>query len=518
MKYIFTNFISKWKCLLLILGVRVLSVFAVRTWYVPDEFWQSLEVAHYLTFGYGYLTWEWHERIRNFLYPLSISVLYKCLDILHLDSVYMLTTVPRIVQAIFTGVAEYKLYCWSGRSKWTLFMCLSSWFVFYIGSRTLLNTVEYGIACIAITQFPWRNCRSGDRCRFLYTIGLGTAMRPTFIIPWIPLCIYHLYNPKLIFLKEIIVRYVVITLIMLFASIGIDSLVTQRFSFTSWNFLKINIVQGVANFYGSHSFHWYLLIGLPTILSISIVPFALATYSMMKNKFSDHISSLMLISITWNLVIYSMITHKEFRFLSGSLPMILVVTSKYLSFVCSLRSVPKLALYFIVCAIMLFNLLPMYYFSWIHQSGTTLLMPALLKTVENYSRSNAVPPNLLFLMPCHSTPYYSHIHQNLSMRFLTCEPDIKYNGIEDEADVFYQNPQKWLDINYFNVIDDECKSSSCIGRQNIKDKLPTHLIMFDELQNRIHKSLKHYKEVLKLFHTHFPTERVSSHIIIYEIN
>lgn len=30
---------------------RILSVFVVQTWYVPDEYWQSLEVSHKLAFG-----------------------------------------------------------------------------------------------------------------------------------------------------------------------------------------------------------------------------------------------------------------------------------------------------------------------------------------------------------------------------------------------------------------------------------------------------------------------------------
>lgn len=33
------------------LALRILSVFVVTTWYVPDEYWQSLEVGHKLAFG-----------------------------------------------------------------------------------------------------------------------------------------------------------------------------------------------------------------------------------------------------------------------------------------------------------------------------------------------------------------------------------------------------------------------------------------------------------------------------------
>ena len=41
------------------LTVRVASVFLVQTNFVPDEYWQSVEVAHESAFGYGHLTWEW---------------------------------------------------------------------------------------------------------------------------------------------------------------------------------------------------------------------------------------------------------------------------------------------------------------------------------------------------------------------------------------------------------------------------------------------------------------------------
>lgn len=39
------------KIFLVFLVVRLLSVFLVTTFFVPDEYWQSLEVAHKLVFG-----------------------------------------------------------------------------------------------------------------------------------------------------------------------------------------------------------------------------------------------------------------------------------------------------------------------------------------------------------------------------------------------------------------------------------------------------------------------------------
>lgn len=68
-----------------ILAVRLLSVFLVQTWYVPDEYWQTLEVAHKHAFGYGALTWEWQKGIRSYLYPSIVAVLYTILKFTGLD-------------------------------------------------------------------------------------------------------------------------------------------------------------------------------------------------------------------------------------------------------------------------------------------------------------------------------------------------------------------------------------------------------------------------------------------------
>lgn len=81
--------------------IRLSSVFVVQTWFVPDEYWQSLEVAHKLTFDFGYLTWEWYEGIRSLLYPLVLSVLYKLLAYFYLDSSITLVRNKTCVLEIF---------------------------------------------------------------------------------------------------------------------------------------------------------------------------------------------------------------------------------------------------------------------------------------------------------------------------------------------------------------------------------------------------------------------------------
>ena len=42
--------------------------------------------------------------------------------------------------------------------------------------------------------------------------------------------------------------------------------------------------------------------------------------------------------------------------------------------------------------------------------------------VMSYIRSVPMEDSVLFLTPCHSTPYYSYVHRPIRMRFLDCSP------------------------------------------------------------------------------------------------
>lgn len=68
-------------------AIRALLAILTRTFFQPDEYYQSLEPAHHAVFGYGYLTWEWvsDAPIRSFVYPALFVPFYYVLKILRLD-------------------------------------------------------------------------------------------------------------------------------------------------------------------------------------------------------------------------------------------------------------------------------------------------------------------------------------------------------------------------------------------------------------------------------------------------
>ena len=71
------------------LAVRVLIAVLTQTFFQPDEYFQALEPAHHLVFGYGSLTWEWLHPlpIRSILYPALNVPIYWILKVSGLHSV-----------------------------------------------------------------------------------------------------------------------------------------------------------------------------------------------------------------------------------------------------------------------------------------------------------------------------------------------------------------------------------------------------------------------------------------------
>lgn len=389
-------------------------------------------------FRFGHLTWEWTKGIRSYFHPLIIAVIYKILDILKLDHVCLLTILPRILQAILTAYADVRFYKWCNQTKWSIFVIASSWFMFYTGSRTLSNSLETSLTTIGLSLFPW----TSDCTRFLWPVGLACFIRPTAAIPWIPLCLYHIIKSDESRIKLILKKYLPIGLALGLTTLAIDTFAHGSLVFTPWEFLKANVVQEIGSFYGSHEWHWYFVIGLPTVMGITFLPFLTGAVEALQNKKTLKAQNILLISIMLTLVVLSVLPHKEFRFVLPILPMCFYITSDFLTRWS--RTSSSLLLWLVAIILFIGNFIPATYLGVVHQKGTIEVMPHLSKIAREYKDENGNNAKIFFMMPCHSTPYYSHIHVNVTLRFLTCEPNIEQKeNYLDEADQFYKGLCFW---------------------------------------------------------------------------
>ncbi|XP_046317805.2 GPI mannosyltransferase 3 [Marmota monax] len=188
-----------------------------------------------------------------------------------------------------------------------------------------------------------------------------------------------------------------------------------------------------------------------------------------------------------------MLGHKEFRFIYPVLPFCMVFCGYSLA---HLKAWKKPALSFLFLSNMFLAL----YTGLVHQRGTLDVMSHIQKVCHNSPNKSSA--SVFIMMPCHSTPYYSHVHCPLPMRFLQCPPDLTGKSqYLDEADTFYLNPLIWL---HKELPDDA--------------SLPTYLIIFNVLEEEISTFLisRNYERTAVFFHTHLPEGRTGSHIYVYE--
>lgn len=356
-------------------------------------------------------------------------------------------------------------------------------FWFYTGTRTLINTFEASLTTIAFSYYPWHY----EETNFLYIVGLLCYIRPTAIIPWIPLCYFHLENSNFSKFELILKRYIPIGLGFGAIALYADYWLYGDLVITPWNFFKVNVLEGIGGFYGSHPWYWYFVVGFPVVLGITLLPFIASIWSVWKKEHMPTLSirRKLLASITYTLFILSLLSHKEVRFLLPILPMALYLAAEYLSRVTTKMN--NYVAWFLAITLLIGNAIPIWYLGFVHQRGTLDVMPQLAKIAKDYRDESGNRASITFLMPCHSTPYYSHIHQNITMKFLTCEPNFNnVTGYMDEADLFYSNPMGWIEkyIPLYPV-----------------DELPSHVVIYDNLEPLIFHFLSIYERISTIPHT-----------------
>ncbi|CAG5121205.1 unnamed protein product [Candidula unifasciata] len=453
------------------------------------------------------MTWEWREGLRGYSYPLVFAVFYKVLSLLGLDSRILLIKIPRLVQAVIAAWGDLCLYKLSSKlsgratAQWTLLCHLLSWFTIYCCTRTLTNSTETVLITAALSYFPWPDhpSKPKDIYKFLALAALSVVVRPTAALVWILLCSWHLqrvYGSAAF--NGTVNAYLLIGSLSFGASAVVDRIWYGRWVFVQLNFLWFNLITGGADIYGVHPWHWYFVQGFPVVLGTLIFPFVVGAWRA-KNK-------MLLWIILWILATHSFLAHKEFRFLMPIIPLACHYCGVYFQTLCckppvrKFRSLKKedkkLKAKLSVIILLVTNLIPALYFCLLHQRGTVMVTKFIYDTSLKKPDSD-----VLFLMPCHSTPYYSYIHNNISMRFLTCEPNLMgVSNYTDEADLFYQDPKGWLRKEYMHA----------------GQSWPAILVYFDVLQKDISDILLQagYHPCESFFHTHIPEGRIGSYVLV----
>ncbi|KAL4768743.1 Alg9-like mannosyltransferase family-domain-containing protein [Aspergillus nidulans var. acristatus] len=544
--------------LLFLIGFRLVNALTVRTFFQPDEFFQSLEPAWKIAFGVNqgpWITWEWEHQLRSSLHPLIFAAVYTVADLVArtlgfapTSRAELLIAAPGITQAVIAAVGDF--YTWKlaryiygdgSHETWAaLALTVVSPWQWFCSTRTLSNCLETTITIVALYLWPWGwaiNSRATRRTgqdtsvsifrlrQCLLLAAFACILRPTNIIIWVGLASVALYRSTW-GERQTLAREALIC----GSSILAVSTVVDRFFYGFWTFpplrfLYFNIAQSLAVFYGRNDWSYYASQGYPLLLTTAL-PFTLVgLYRTLKTppKLEKQKASILVQLASISLAMpatLSVISHKEVRFIYPLLPALHILSASPLVefFLPALTTtnreyIPRrLTLIFLLLA----NVAIATYTTLFHASGVISVLSYIREQHQIHGTANT--PSLLkespasyggitagFLMPCHSTPWRSHlVEPTIHAWALSCEPPVGLTAEEkavyrDEADQFYDNPTQFLQDNMVGGLRHIPRRPSYATPPNSQrqptqlfppHEWPDYLIFFAQLEPTLKDSLR----------------------------
>lgn len=273
-------------------------------------------------------------------------------------------------------------------------------------------------------------------------------------------------------------RTLVLTLSAVF-----DRIYHRQWTFPPLRFLYFNIARSLAVIYGRNDWHYYWSQGYPLLLT-TFLPFAIrGLYDALSpptslspseggSHFSNSIRRQLAIVALFVPSVLSVVSHKEVRFIYPILPILhILAASSIVSFILPAiafrRSLQRRSKNFFrrlaLLQILATNVFIAIFTTRYHQPGPLAVLTHLREEyTQKYPSQTLLSLSPVesdttmtvgFLMPCHSTPWRSHlIFPGIKAWALGCEPPVDLNATAretymDEADRFYTDPVGFLDTN-----------------------------------------------------------------------
>lgn len=319
-----------WQLLLLPVGAAVLWLaFANRSQglFWPDEIFQSVEQAHRLVFGYGFIPWEFQVGARSWLFPGTLAgVLAACARLgVHRPEDLVFATKAFMV---FLGVGG--LYA-SMRLAHTLAGWRAAVLAGLIGATFPPHLIFAGRAMseiasgTALAFAAWLSCRAArgeaNRLRIAgFLVVLATVMRPANGLFALGLPVMFLLDGRLKQSRRF------------FEGVAAGVVLAGALDWATWGapfrslFLHVryNFLQGHASDYGRSPFTYYVKY-LWTSTGISLLVVAAGMFAAPRRR-SPAATTLAVITLLY-LLLHMVVPHKELRFVMPVMPILFALAA-----------------------------------------------------------------------------------------------------------------------------------------------------------------------------------------------
>ncbi|KAH9582145.1 GPI mannosyltransferase [Trypanosoma melophagium] len=511
-----------WYAILFVFFYRLFQCVYVSTVESPDEWWQSSEIAYYMAYGKGHLPWEWHYGLRSVVFPGFLAIPYFLLKQSGLDTTWAVWFVSRLQQAlIMTGIdicvfnigavldvalmrsileKEKEIETeknepgpfilltlkdvlesrrqYGSVSSFALYLSLSNWYMIFAGVRVYGNVVEALLFLLTLQQQNY--------VRFLLFAGLATAFRVTASIVIIPLFFLHVFRALrgrgIIKGVEYILFWGLCLLVVIFGALVLcDSLFYKRLIITPLAFAQFNVIQNASQLFGKQPWYYYFFPCLPLLLGPHILFFISAPWVIWRQRECKvALWSLigLLCAVLWTMCCYSLIDHKENRFIFPVLPLCFVIIAFVLSQgYFKYRVVRRLHRSFI-----LFNLLMVFFTCCLYRRGPLDVMEEV--------RNGPLVRHMDIISTCYTTPGYSYMHGKVKqLRIIDCPVELdKDTGLPalTEDVMFRRYPKEYILWKYDGI--------DGFNRSNKDENAKA-----DELERTVKPKSAFYPDVMVMF-------------------
>jgi phosphatidylinositol glycan class B len=308
---------------LIALLTRLYALFATKGMTHYDNLYQLLEPAHTLVYGYGITPWEYAYGMRSWLQPLMISIIFRAGTILYIKDINHLIFLNRIVMTAFSLTLLYVTYETASTlynhktGIYSLFFATFSgllW-VWSADTNSSIPATLYTTTALVFFYMGWRN--TSGREYFISGLSLGIAFMFRFdsMIFLIPLTLYIIGSRR--FAKTGF--FVGGLAVMLLLQGGLDYLMLGSFLHSPSAFIGHNIFQRKSALFGTQPFYFYVV-----VLALHLSCLFLLSYGFERNAEFAFLSLNALVFF----MVYSLIPHKEIRFLTPVLPLFFILAGR----------------------------------------------------------------------------------------------------------------------------------------------------------------------------------------------
>jgi len=257
-----------------------------------DEHYQILEFAQY-KLGHingNDLPWEFHEKMRPSMQPWIAFLSIKCLNFIKITNPFTITILFRMVSALFLWLAITslsKVICekYFPEKKWSVFFyccALLLWFVPYTSVR--FSSENYSAAFLLFgLYFLLREHKSYWSFFCIGALfGLSVLFRYQLGIAIFGIFLWLFFKAGITIPK--LIPLFVSFLVIIAVGVYLDYLFYNELVFTSFNYLKLNLIEGKSSNFGTSPWWYYLfnflLFAIPPISLILLVSFPIGIWKL----------------------------------------------------------------------------------------------------------------------------------------------------------------------------------------------------------------------------------------------